>query len=237
MKIVGDSKSIVMRSVGPGLAPYTDATRLADPALALYTGSTLVSSNDNWGGTWTLRTTFNRIGAFPLSDTSKDAALLMTLPVNTYTTVLNGDGLGLALAEIYDADAFRPPAGHINRLFAQSKVRVGDGVMVVGFVVLGDTSLRVLLRAIGPSLSGVTGILADPQMTLYRGSTLVQRNDNWGGTSTLASIFSSVGASTLATSSKDAALSLTLAPGVYTAVVSGVNSTSGVARFEIYEVP
>jgi hypothetical protein len=236
-KITNASKNILMRSVGPGLSPYTNSATLFDPKLSVYTNGTLVASNDNWGGTWSLTTTFSRLGAFPLTSTSRDAALLKSLGATTHQTITNGDNTGIAMAEIYDADSLHPPAGRISRLFAQSKVRTGEGVMVVGFTVIGDTSLKVLVRAIGPSLSGLTGRLADPQMSLYKGTTLLQRNDNWGGSSTLASVFGTVGATSLSSSSKDSAIYLTLAPGAYTAVVSGVNSTSGVARAEIYAVP
>lgn len=236
-KIVNASKNILMRSVGPGLDPYTDSAVLFDPKLSLSTNGAVVASNDNWGGTWTLSTTFSRVGAFPLSSTSRDAALLKSLSASTHQMVTNGDNTGIALAEIYDADSLHPPAGRITRLFAQSKVRTGEGVMVVGFSVIGDKSLKVLIRAVGPSLSGVTGTLLDPQMSLYKGTTLLQSNDNWGGGSTLASAFNAAGAASLSASSKDSAIYLTLAPGAYTAVVSGVKSTSGVARVEIYEVP
>jgi len=236
-KIVNASKNILMRGVGPGLDPYTDSAVLFDPKLSLYTNGTLIASNDNWGGTWALSTTFSRVGAFPLTSTSRDAALLKSLPAGTHQTITTGDNTGIALAEIYDADSLHPPAGRITRLFAQSKVRTGEGVMVVGFTVIGDKSLKVLIRAIGPSLAGVSGTLLDPQMSLYKGTTLLQYNDNWGGGSTLASVFNTSGAASLSTSSKDSAIYCTLAPGAYTAVVSGVNSTSGVARVEIYEVP
>lgn len=237
VKTVNASKNLLMRSVGPGLDPYTNSATLFDPKFSLYSNGTVIASNDNWGGAWSLATTFTRVGAFPLSSTSRDAALLKSVSPGTYQTVTNGDNTGIALAEIYDADALHPPAGRITRLLAQAKVRTGEGVMVVGFTVIGDKLLKVLVRAIGPSLSGVTGTLADPVMSLYKGSSLLHKNDNWGGSSTLASVFNTVGAAALSTSSKDSAIYLTLAPGAYTAVVSGVNSTTGVARVEIYEVP
>ena len=65
----------------------------------------------------------------------------------------------------------------------------------------------------------------------------INQNDDWGGSGSLSSAFASVGAFTLPAASKDAALLVTLAPGTYTAQVSGVNNTTGVALVELYEIP
>ena len=62
---------------------------------------------------------------------------------------------------------------------------------------------------------GVTGVLADPALSLYRDSTLVQSNDNWGsGNPTgLSTAFAQVGAFALtSTGSRDAALLVNLSP-------------------------
>lgn len=102
----------------------------------------------------------------------------------------------------------------------------------------------VLLRAVGPSLAqfGVTGVLADPQLALFRqGSTAaIQQNDNWltaGNVAQIGLAGAQVGAFTLPANSRDSAMLVTLEPGSYTAQVSGVASTTGVALVEIYEVP
>ena len=71
-----------------------------------------------------------------------------------------------------------------------------------------------------------------------RGTTLIQGNDNWGGTSALTTAFSQIGAFALTNNaSRDAALLVTLAPGSYTAQVSGTGGTTGVALVEVYELP
>ncbi|MBI5380932.1 MAG: hypothetical protein HZA31_03425 [Opitutae bacterium] len=64
----------------------------------------------------------------------------------------------------------------------------------------------------------------------------IDENDNWGGTSRLVSAFAQTGAFSIAAGSKDAALLVSLPPGVYTAQVSGVANTTGVALIEVYEV-
>ena len=118
----------------------------------------------------------------------------------------------------------------------------GDAVLIAGFVITGDFSKQVLIRAVGPTLStyGVTGVLADPKAELYLsgGTVPIQTNDNWGGGSTLKAAFNTVGAFALPDdASKDAAMLATLTPGAYSVVVSGVNNTTGVALVEIYEMP
>ena len=93
------------------------------------------------------------------------------------------------------------------------------------------------MRAIGPALSGfgVAGVLADPTLTLFdsQGVAVVQ-NDDWSAT--LAPTFAAIGAFPLTEGSKDAALLVTLLPGVYTAQVSGAGATTGEALVEVYEV-
>jgi hypothetical protein len=97
----------------------------------------------------------------------------------------------------------------------------------------------VLIRGIGPTLAryGVSGVLANPQLQVFQGNTLLAQNDDWGGDTTLATVAAQVNAFALDANSKDAALLLTLPPGAYTAQVSGVGNTTGVALVEIYEVP
>jgi hypothetical protein len=202
-------------------------------------GATAFASNDNWGGTTELKTVFNRLGAFSLVDTSLDAALLRVLNAQPYTVIVSGNP-GVALAEIYDADDSSNPAGRLANVSARARADVGDGVLIVGFVISGDSPLPVLIRALGPTLAsaGVSGAMANPQLYLYRGQTPLKYNDDWNGDPTLSAVFAATGASSFASpTSKDAAIFSSLPPGAYTAIVSGVDSTSGVALAEVYEVP
>jgi hypothetical protein len=118
---------------------------------------------------------------------------------------------------------------------------LGTG-MTAGFAIGGSTAKTVLIRAVGPSLGAppfnIAGAIADPQLTLFSGQTNIGSNDNWGGTATLVSTFNQVGAFALSsTTSRDAALLVTLQPGTYTVQVSGVGGTTGIAIVEIYDVP
>lgn len=145
--------------------------------------------------------------------------------------------------EAYDATTTTTSARLVN-MSARTQVGAGAAILIAGFVITGDALKPVLLRAVGPSLAqfGVTGVLADPQLALFRqGSTAaIQQNDNWLSAANVAQIglaSAQVGAFTLPANSRDSAMLVTLEPGSYTAQVSGVANTTGVALVEIYEVP
>jgi hypothetical protein len=131
--------------------------------------------------------------------------------------------------------------GFLRNLSSRGQVGTGTNVLVAGFVVGGTTAKQILVRAIGPSLTqfGITGALANPTLQLFGGtggSVLVASNDNWGGTTALTTASNTVGAFPLSASSQDAVVVASLAPGNYTAQVSGVGGTTGTALVELYDV-
>lgn len=231
--VKGATKSVLVRAIGPALSSFTTAATFVDPKIALSSGGVTVGTNDNWDGSAATALLFTKVGAFPLRVGSKDAALVASLAPKSYSAVLSGKAGGIAMIEAYDADA---SGGHLSQLDVRAPVGTGDGRLITGFTIGGSTSLHVLIRAVGPSIGG-KGTLADPVLEIYSGSTLVQRNDNWGGTSALTTAFTQAGATSLNAQSKDSAIELTLAPGTYTATVYGNNNGTGVAQFEIYELP
>ena len=98
----------------------------------------------------------------------------------------------------------------------------------------------MLIRASGPALTpfGVTGLLPDPELQLYSGSTVLESNTGWGGNPEISATAAAVGAFGWSSStSADSAILVTLPPGPYTAQVSGASGDTGVALVEIYEVP
>ncbi|MEO5961436.1 MAG: immunoglobulin domain-containing protein, partial [Opitutaceae bacterium] len=102
------AKRVLIRAIGPGLSAYGVPNLLADPRLQVAPlGQEVISaSNDDWAGTAALKMAFQEAGAFELADTSKDAALVVTLPPDGYTVTISGAGnaTGNALIEIYDLD-------------------------------------------------------------------------------------------------------------------------------------
>jgi hypothetical protein len=94
-----------------------------------------------------------------------------------------------------------------------------------------------LIRGVGPGLSAfIAGAVANPKLELFRGQTMINENDDWTDPA-IASAAARSGTFALATGSRDAALLVTLPPGTYTAQVSGVGASTGVALIEVYEVP
>ncbi len=247
--VAGDvPKQVLIRAIGPSLSAFGVTGALADPILQLFTGNSLSNTNDNWGGATAISTAANLVGAFALAPTSLDAVILATLPPGSYTAQVSGAGgsTGVALVEIYDADTLQPfSTQKVTNVATRGVVGTGQGQLIAGFVVTGNTSKKVLIRAVGPTLGAapfsVPGVLADPQLRLLQGaSTVVRENDNWEMGNDRALIIEAsakVGAFPLAVGAKDAAILLNLPPGSYSAQVTGPGTTTGVALIEVYEVP
>lgn len=234
-------KRVLLRAIGPALTGFGVAGALADPRLRLYAAAGgLVVDNDNWSGAET-RLAATATGAFNLSDGARDSAVVVTLQPGAYTLVVmpNG-GEGVALAEVYDADVAGTTTGtEIVNLSTRGRVEGSEGLLIAGFAVTGTTSRRMLVRGIGPALAtfGVANALSTPTLKIYQGERLVAQNSGWqAGAEEVAAAATATGAFALTAGSKDAAVVLTLAPGAYTAVVSGADNSSGAALVEVYEL-
>jgi hypothetical protein len=239
-----ETKPILIRAAGPALTQVGVTGVLADPKMELFVGSTKSGENDNWGGTATLSAAFTAVGAFGYpSPTSLDAAALANISSrdNSVKVSANGNGTGAVIAELYDANPVASMTAASPRLVNVSVLKpIGTG-LTAGFVIDGNTSKKVLIRAVGPTIGAapfnVAGAIADPQLTLLSGQTAIGTNDNWGGTAELTAAFTAVGAFALPAGSRDAAIVATLDPGPYTVQVNGVGGTTGVALVEVYEMP
>lgn len=240
------SETIFARASGPALAPFGVTGTLPDPQLQLYSGATVLGTNNGWGGSSQIARAAATVGAFPWADTaSHDSALLQTLPAGGYTANISGQGgdSGVALAELYDntpSGTYTPRIPRIVNISARVQVGTGANILIAGFVIGGSTSKTVLIRASGPALIpfGVTGTLADPMLQLYAGTNLIASNSAWGGNPQISASASAVGAFAWKfPSSNDSAILVTLPPGAYTAEVSGATGDTGVALVEVYEVP
>ena len=235
------AKPLVIRAAGPSLGALGVPGTLDDPKLELFAGSTKTSENDNWGGSVPLTSALAAVGAFAYtSPGSKDAAATASITTRDNSVKVSGVGTGAVIAEIYDATPSALFTTATPRLINVSvRKHLGSG-LTMGFVVGGATAAKVLVRGIGPTLGafGVPGTVVDPQLTLFNSSSAkIGENNDWAGTAELTAAFANVGAFALPAASKDAALLVTLAPGNYTAQVTGVNGTTGVALVEVYEVP
>ena len=252
----GTPNFYMLRGVGPSLADHGIASPVADPSLRVFSADEVeIAANDNWTDD-----SYNRsqiigrsaqFGAFALRDPSLDAGLQVGVQQSGQLTVhLNrtpGDE-GPALLEIYEiadyADRARPAT--LVNLSLRAQTGPGDATAVAGFVLtdpLGyNRPVRVLMRAIGPSLSGfgIAQPLPDPVMTLHDASgAALATVDNWGDDNeadALADTMAQVGAFTVSRDSLDSALVLELRPGAYTLTVADSEQRTGIVIMEIYLV-
>jgi glucose/arabinose dehydrogenase len=206
---------------------------LPNPLLELHDKSqAIIKSNDDWQNGPDKQALIDA-GIAPNNDL--EAALIASLQPGNYTAVLrdaNGAN-GIGLVELFDLDQ-AAPSNPVN-ISTRGLVQTNDNVMIGGFIVGGTTQQRVLIRAIGPSLtnSGVTGALQDPQLELHdKDGTLLLSNDNWK--STQQTEIEATGAAPA--DEREAAIVTSLGPSNYTAVVRGANNSVGVALVEVFEL-
>ena len=239
-----ESKPVLIRAVGPtlGAAPFNVPGVLASPRLELFRGPTSLAVNTGIAGNRAVvDAASDQAGAFALGSAGTDAALVTTLAPGNYTAIVSGanNAAGVALVEVYDLSAATPGQKLLN-IATRAAAGVNENTLIAGFVVPPGTSKRVLIRGVGPGLAafGVTGVLAQPVLALISGGTTVAQNTNYTSSPDATLITTSsaqVGAFTL--SNNDSALIATLAPGNYTAQVTGVGGGTGIALIEVYELP
>jgi hypothetical protein len=227
-------KDLLVRGVGPKLADFGLPNFYADPRLEITaSGGGVVATNDNWDRA--LAPTFASLGAFPLNDGSKDAAIV-TAVTGGASAQLKGTGSGFVLVEVYDAGGgFAPRMTNVSAL---NRVGTGADVLIAGFNIDGLVAKTVLIRGVGAKLTafGVGGALADPKLEIHKtDGTKLAENDDWSAA--VGAYFSGLGAFALDAGSKDAALLITLPPGGYTVQLSGVGGTTGEGLIEVYELP
>jgi hypothetical protein len=219
-------KKVIVRAIGPSLSlPGV----LADPILELRNSSGgLIAVNDNWRSDQEAEIIATTIP--PSNDL--ESAIVATLPANNaaYTAIVRGvnNGTGTGVVEAYDLN--RTVESKLGNISTRGLVQTGDNVLIAGTIVVGQDSQKVIVRAIGPSLN-ISGKLADPTLELRDADgALIRSNDNWR-TDQEAEII----ATTIPPSNDlESAIVQTLAPGNYTAILRGMNGTTGVGLVEAY---
>lgn len=231
------NSSLLIRGVGPGLTAHEVPSVLDNPRLDLYSGNTLLATNDDWSGD-----DGRTLGAFALTVGSKDAVLSQSVAPGAYTAQVNSvsGANGNALVEVYDRNATSPVSGvELVNLSARSQL-VDNEVLIGGFVLTGSSNRTVLIRAIGPTLAkfDVAGVLANPRIELYRDGVKINENDDWSGSAAIEAARAEVGAFVVENpQSKDAMILATLAPGAYSVHVISADGSSGVVLLETYRLP
>jgi hypothetical protein len=229
--------TVVLRGIGNSLLALGINNALSDPVIELHAaGGSTISMSDDWiDDSWA-----STIASYHLDPTnSRESAILATLNPGSYTVLLrsydNGDGnlTGTGLIELYDLHTTGGRAGNIS---TRGPVTSGDQVLIGGFIVGGSQTKDVVVRAIGPSLTGagVSGALPDPMVELRNSSgTVLASNDNWQSGPNAAQIQSE---GLAPTQPAESALQVTLSPGSYTAIVTGANGATGIGLIEIYDL-
>jgi hypothetical protein len=244
------SKNVIIRAIGPELSQYGVPDFLADPTLELHNANgALIASNNNWqqtifGGIITSDQVQDiEISGYAPTDSS-ESAIIADLPPGSYTAIVRGvnNTVGVALVETYDLS----PSLHsiLGNISTRSLVETGDDVMIGGFIVQGTQPKNVIIRAIGPELSqyGVPNPLADPTLELHDSTgALIASNDNWqhtiiGGIIISNQVQNIQNSGHAPTDASESAIIASLPPGNYTAIVRGVNNTTGVALVEVYDL-
>jgi hypothetical protein len=226
------SKKVIVRGIGPsllGLSPL-----LADPVLELHgPNGSLILSNDNWKDTQ--QTEIQNSTLAPTNDL--ESAIVATLVPGNYTAILRGNNgtAGIGVVEMYDLDVASD--SKLANISTRGFVQTGSDVMIAGFIFgNGAASEKVIIRAIGPSLTGVTNVLADPTLDLHdNNGTLLMSNDNWKDDAIQAAQIIATGLPPQ--DDFESAIVTTLPPGAYTAIVAGKNGVTGVAVAEVYHLP
>jgi hypothetical protein len=224
-------KTVAVRARGPSLTSQGVTGALADPTMTIVPANgDPPMTNDDWGSDPNAAA----LSASGLAPTNpKESAMLVTLNPGAYTAVVQGVGgsTGVALVEVYEVDH---PESPLTGISTRGQVQTADNVMIGGFIITGTTPQTVVVRAKGPSLTaqGVSGALQNPILQLvYASDGTTITNDDWG-TAANASTLSSIGFAP--TDPRESAILVTLPPGAYTAIVSGVGGTTGVALVEVY---
>jgi plastocyanin len=225
-------KKVIIRAIGPSLAL---SGKLADPTLELFSGSTLLESNNNWKDSPNKQAIIDS-SVPPANDL--ESAIVRTLPANgaSYTAVVRGlnDTTGIGVVEAYDLD--RTVDSKLANISTRGLVQTDPNVLIAGTIVLGQNAQNVIVRAIGPSLP-IAGKLGDPTLELRDSNGgLLQANDNWKDSPNKQAIIDST---VPPTNDLESAIVAALPSNgaSYTAIVRGTGGASGIAVVEVYALP
>jgi hypothetical protein len=220
------NKKVIVRAIGPSLGL---AGKLADPVLELHDASgALLETNDNWMDSPNKQAIID--STIPPKD-PLESAIVRSVPPGNYTAIERGvnNGTGIGVVEAYDLDT--SANSKLANIATRGLVQTGDNVLFAGTIVVGQASQKVIIRALGPS-TGVPGAMADPTLELRDANgNLLEANDNWMDSPNKQAIIDST---IPPPNNAESAIVRTLTPANYTAIVRGVNNSTGIAVVEVY---
>jgi hypothetical protein len=227
------SKHVVLRAIGPSLTQAGVPDVLADPVLELHGPAGFVPViNDNWRDDQEIA--IAATGLAPTNDL--EAAIDATLAPGAYTAIVRGSGetSSVALVEVYDLS--QSPHAKLANISTRALVGTGDNIVIAGFILGGNGEDRIVLRGIGPSLTavGLVTALVDPKLEL-RDSDGALRGLNNDWQEDFAQAEELAAASLAPANNLESGLAVTLPPGLYTVLLSGMNGGSGIGLVEVYD--
>ena len=230
-------KQVILRAIGPSLTRFGIVDVLADPVLELHgpTGFTTII-NDNWRDTQ--EDAIQLTGIPPINDL--ESAIVATLNPGAYTGIVRGKNntSGVALIEVYDLN--ETDDSRLANLSTRAFVSTGDNIMIAGFLLSDHPGTdRFIVRGIGPSLAPGTfpasQVLANPTLELRDSNgTLLVSNNDWQDNAEQAALILASGLAP--TNPLEAAIAATLPPGLYTALMAGLNNGTGIGLVEVYDL-
>jgi len=237
--VAGGTKSVLIRGIGPTLRGFGVADAISDPLLSLFSGADQIGANNNWQEAIpnANENEFQAVGAFPLPLSSLDSSLLTD--INGGASIFLTDAqaeTGIVLAEVYDASL---DESRLVNVSARNFVGTDGDILIIGFSLSGNLPQTILIRGVGPELAnfGVPGTIENPQLELFSSTGIIASNDDWEQADNAAEVATAVpGAFPLTTGSRDSAILITLQPGVYSALLSGVDGATGEGLVEVYTV-
>ncbi len=227
-------KRILVRGLGPILADFKVPNVLTNPSLTVYQGQTVLATNDDWA---TASNVAEIMATGKAPTKALESAILLSLPEGDYTAVVRGVGAnptGAGLVQVYDLDPSSSPK--LQSISTRCVVGADDDVMIGGVNIVGSGTQKVVIRGIGPSLTqyGVAGALGNPTLRIANANgDTVAENDDWANGTSAAELGALGQAPPGAAGALEAAVVLKLSPGAYTAIVSGVGRTAGVALVQV----
>jgi hypothetical protein len=225
-------KHVLLRALGPSITGLSGV--LADPVLELHgPGAFATIINDNWRDDPAQQAAILATGIPPVNNL--ESAIDATLNPGAYTAIVRGKNntLGVALVEVYDLS--QGVAAKLGNISTRAFVSTGDNVVIAG-VTLGShrDDDRIVVRGLGPSLTaaGVTNALANPTLELRNSNGgLLASNNDWQDTPAQAMELTAAGLAP--TNPLESGIATTLPAGVYTALLLGVNSSTGIGLVEV----
>jgi hypothetical protein len=230
-------KQVLLRAIGPSLTPSGVPDALADPVLELHgPGAFVTIIDDNWRDEPAQEALIIASGIPPTNDL--ESAIAATLAPGAYTAIVSGKNntSGIGLVEIYDLS--QAGDSKMANLSTRAFVSTGDSVVIAGFILGGnDGSDSIVARGIGPSLvsSNIANVLPDPTLELRNSDgALLAANNDWQDDAAQAAAL--IAAGLAPTNPLESGIAATLPPGLYTALLAGLNNGAGVGLAEIYDL-